>query len=51
MKYLSLFLILGGDIPPHIPEGMETLLGSLFVVGVFVKNIFVVPYNRGQPEF
>jgi len=26
---------------------METLLGPLFVVDVFVKTFFVVPYNSG----
>jgi len=27
------------------------LLGPAFVVDVFVKLFFVVPYNSGQPEF
>jgi len=30
---------------------METLLGPLFVVDVFVKTFSLVPYNSGQPEF
>jgi len=51
MKYLSLFLFLVGNIPPHIQSGMDTLLGPLFVVEVFVKTFFVDPYNSDQPEF
>jgi len=51
MKSLSLFLILAGNTPPRIQLGMETLLGSLFVVDVFVKTFFVIPYNCGQIEF
>ena len=50
IKYLSLFLILVGNIPPRIQQGMETLLGPLFVVDVFVKTFFAVSYNSGQPE-
>jgi len=30
---------------------MEILLDSLFVVDVYVKTFFVVPYNSGHPEF
>ena len=51
MKYLSLLLILGGNIPPCIEYGMETLLGPLFVVNVFTNTFFVVPYDSGNPEF
>jgi len=51
MKYLSLFFILDGNVPPHIQSGMEILLGPLFVVDIFVKTFFVIPCNSGQPEF
>jgi len=28
---------------------MKILLGSLFVVDVFIKTLFIIPYNSGQP--
>jgi len=46
--YLSLFLILGGNVTPASNKGWEFSLALFFLDNVFVKTFFVIPYNSGQ---